>query len=241
MEERLHKVLAAAGVASRREAERLIAAGRVSVDGRAVTEMGVKVDPAQHAIAVDGRPISAPPRKVYVLLNKPKGFTTTRADPHAAHTVMELVDEVSAPVHPVGRLDKDTEGALILTNDGEFTQLLTHPRHGVPKIYQAHVEGIPGDKVLQRLRTGVRLADGMAAAAGVRVLDARDERAVLEIALREGRNRQVRRMLEAVGHPVRSLRRVAIGPVSIRKLPLGCWRPLSQKEIHALRRAAEGD
>lgn len=239
MEERLHKVLAAAGVASRREAERLIAAGHVRVDGKPVTQLGVKVDPERQRIEVDGRTVTVPRRKTYVLLNKPAGYVTTRADPHAPRTVMDLVSEVPVPVHPVGRLDKDTEGALILTNDGEFTQLLTHPRHEVPKLYQAHVRGVPDEKALERLRTGVRLEEGMTAPARVRVLHTEDDRAVLEITLREGRKRQVRRMLEAVGHPVTYLRRVAIGPVSVRKLPLGAWRLLSQKEVSALRKAAE--
>lgn len=240
MEERLHKVLAAAGVASRREAEQLIAAGHVAVDGKTVTQMGVKVDPERQAITVDGRPVTLSHRRVYLLLNKPAGYVTTRADPHAARTVMDLVAELGVPVHPVGRLDRDTEGALILTNDGDLTQLLTHPRHAVPKIYQAHVQGVPGEKALERLRTGVRLEEGVTAPAQVRVLYAEAERSVLEITLREGRKRQVRRMLAAVGHPVTYLRRVAIGPVSVRKLPHGCWRHLSAKEVSALRRAAEG-
>ena len=219
MEERLHKVLAAAGVASRREAEQLIAAGHVAVDGKTVTQMGVKVDPERQAITVDGRPVTLSHRRVYLLLNKPAGYVTTRADPHAARTVMDLVAELGVPVHPVGRLDRDTEGALILTNDGDLTQLLTHPRHAVPKIYQAHVQGVPGEKALERLRTGVRLEEGVTAPAQVRVLYTEAERSVLEITLREGRKRQVRRMLAAVGHPVTYLRRVAIGPVSVRKLP----------------------
>ncbi|NLB96658.1 MAG: rRNA pseudouridine synthase [Armatimonadetes bacterium] len=241
MEERLHKVLAAAGVASRREAERLIAAGQVAVDGKTVTEMGVKVDPEKHAISVAGRPVTIPRRKTYVLLNKPGGYVTTRADPHAGRTVMDLLRDLDVPVHPVGRLDKDTEGALIVTNDGELTQLLTHPRHGVPKIYQAHVQGVPDEKALEALRTGVRLEDGLTAPAQVRLLYAGEDRAVLEITLHEGRKRQVRRMLDAVGHPVRYLRRVAIGPVSVRKLPLGAWRYLTQKEVHALMRMAKGE
>ncbi|MBI3945791.1 MAG: rRNA pseudouridine synthase [Armatimonadetes bacterium] len=238
MEERLHKVLAAAGVASRREAERWIAAGRVAVDGRVITEMGVKVDPARQRILVDGWPVALPERMVYVLLNKPKGFVTTRSDPHARHTVMELMDEVAVPVHPVGRLDKDTEGALIFTNDGGFTNLLTHPRHEVEKVYVAHVKGVPGEKALERLRAGIRLEEGVTAPARVKVLHTDGEDAVLEMVLREGRKRQVRRMLEAVGHPVDALRRVAIGPVSTRKLPTGAWRYLSQKEVAALRKAA---
>lgn len=238
MEERLHKVLAAAGVASRREAERWIAAGRVAVDGQVVTEMGVKVDPERQRITVDGRPVSLPKRKVYVLLNKPKGFVTTRSDPYAPHTVMELVQEVPVPVHPVGRLDKETEGALLLTNDGDLTHLLTHPRYGVEKVYVAYVKGVPSEKALKRLRSGVRLEEGLTAPARVKVLHTNEEGAVLEMTLHEGRKRQVRRMLAAVGHPVERLRRVAIGPVSIRKLPLGAWRYLSQKEVAALRQAA---
>ncbi|MDH7569229.1 MAG: pseudouridine synthase, partial [Armatimonadota bacterium] len=179
MEERLQKILAGAGIASRRHSERLIAEGRVAVDGQVVTEMGTKVDPERHTITVDGRPVVAP-KHVYLLLNKPRGYVTTRWDPHAARTVMELVRDVPVPVHPVGRLDKDTEGLLLLTNDGEFTHLLTHPRHQVPKVYVAHVKGYPDEEALQRLRTGVRLEGELTAPARVRVLFANETRAVLE-------------------------------------------------------------
>ena len=239
MEERLHKVLAAVGVASRRESERLIAEGRVAVDGQTIIQMGVKVDPDRQSITLDGRPIGLAPKKVYVLLNKPKGYVTTRSDPHATHTVMELVSEVPVPIYPVGRLDRETEGVLILTNDGDFTQKMTHPRHEVSKMYQVHVEGVPDDESLELLRTGVRLEDGVTGPAYVRVLVAGGGRAVLEITIREGRNRQVRRMMDAIGHPVEYLRRIAIGPVSVRNLPKGAWRYLSQKELHALLRMAE--
>jgi 23S rRNA pseudouridine2605 synthase len=247
MLERLQKVLAGAGVASRREAEGLITAGRVTVDGRVITELGTKVDPEAARIAVDGREIASRVRKIYVLLNKPRGFVTTRADPHAPRTVMELVrpglearlgrgDPAVEGLHPVGRLDADTEGLLILTNDGAFTHALTHPRHEVPKTYVADVQGWPDRAVIGRLREGVSVAGRRTAPAEVRLLEAGQSSrgARLELCIHEGRKRQVRQMLQAVGHPVLHLARTRIGDVARGALKPGQWRFLTDTEILSL-------
>ncbi len=251
MLERLQKVLAAAGVASRRHAEEMIASGRVQVDGRRITALGTKVDPDQAAILVDGRPITPRPPALYVALHKPAGFDTTRADPHAPHTVMELVlPALEAKfgrghpsvegLHPVGRLDRDSEGLLLLTNDGAFTQALTHPRHGVTKTYLAEVSGQPAAAALERLRGGMEIEGRTTRPARVRLLPGPAGRggSRIELELREGRKRQVRRMLSAIGHPARRLVRTAIGPVALGSLKPGQFRMLSPDEVRALLDAA---
>jgi len=253
MPERLQKLLSAAGVASRRDAEALIAAGKVSVNGKVVRETGAKVDPERDHVTVEGRAVPRNVEKLYVLLNKPAGYVTTREDRHAEHLVMDLVcpplearfgkgDAAVAGLHPVGRLDTQTEGLLILTNDGEFTQLLTHPRHGVPKVYQADVRGIPDREAIERMRTGIPLFGRRTLPARVRVrrVDRTRGLASVEVELREGRNQQVRRMLQAVGFPVSRLRRVAIGPVTLGRLRPGRWRFLTEAEVELLRGAARG-
>jgi 23S rRNA pseudouridine2605 synthase len=252
MLERLQKVLAAAGVASRRDAEALILSGRVQVDGQPVTTLGTKVDPEQATIQVDGRAITARPPALYLALNKPAGYDTTRGDPHAPHTVMELVlpslesrlgrgHPSVEGLHPVGRLDRETEGLLLLTNDGSFTHALTHPRHGVTKTYQAEVAGRPSAAELARLRAGIEIERKVTAPAEVRLLPgtAQREGSRVEIVIHEGRKRQVRQMLAAVGHPVRHLLRSAIGPVTLGPLKSGQFRMLTPAEVKALREAAE--
>jgi 23S rRNA pseudouridine2605 synthase len=230
--ERLQKVLARAGIGSRRACERLIAAGRVLVNGETAT-VGRRVDLERDLVAVDGVPVSVRPGLVHYLLNKPPGVLTTAEDPHGRPTVVELVPE-DPRVFPVGRLDADTEGLLLLTNDGELAFRLTHPRFGVAKEYVAEVEGHPSRAVLRRLREGVELDDGMTASAQVSVMAP----SVLRLVLHEGRNRQVRRMCEAVGHPVRRLVRTRIGPVVDRRLPPGAWRRLTPAELRGLEAAA---
>jgi pseudouridine synthase len=235
--DRLQKILSQAGVASRRAAEKLIADGRVTVNGVTVREMGVKADPAHDDIRVDGRRVKGPERHRYILLNKPAGYVTTRSDPQRRRTVMDLLGGVREYVYPVGRLDYDTEGLLLLTNDGDLAANLTHPRHGVERTYEAHVAGDPDEEALERLRRGVPLD-------GKRTLPARVHdlgHGVLLIAIREGRNRQVRRMCEAVGHPIRKLRRTKIGPIADRRLRPGEWRDLSPAEVQTLQRAAAAD
>jgi pseudouridine synthase len=238
---RLQKVLSQAGIASRRAAEKLIAEGRVTVNGQTVREMGVKADPAVDDVRVDGRRVKAAQRHRYILLYKPGGYVTTRADPQRRRTVIDLLRGVREYVYPVGRLDYDTEGLLLLTNDGDLAAMLTHPRHGVERAYEARVAGVPDADALERLRTGIPLDGRRTLPAEVTMLtrasahrDSRDGEAVLVITIREGRNRQVRRMCEAIGHPVRKLTRTKIGPISDRRLKPGEWRELSAAEVRAL-------
>lgn len=235
---RLQKALAEAGIASRRAAEQMIRAGRVSVNGSIVTELGCKVDPVRDRLAVDGRPVEPRPALVYFMLNKPAGVITTAKDTHGRPTVLELMPASVPRVFPVGRLDADTEGLLLLTNDGELANLLLHPRHHVPKTYVAEVRGSPSAAAVERLRAGVLLDDGWTAPAEVRVLRSDPGRSVLELVLREGRKRQVRRMLAQVGHPVEHLRRIAFGPLTLGDLPSGKVRSLLAREVEALRQAA---
>jgi 23S rRNA pseudouridine2605 synthase len=230
--ERLQRVLARTGFGSRRACDELIAEGRVEVDG-APAVLGQRVDPVTARITVDGVPIPAAPDLVHYLLNKPAGVVTTSEDPQGRPTVLSLV-----PDHPrvfaVGRLDMATEGLLVLTNDGELAQALTHPSRGIPKEYLVEVEGTPAQHALATLRRGVPLDDGVTAPAKVGVMG----RGVLRIVIHEGRNRQVRRMCEAVGHPVRRLVRTRIGPLSDPTLPPGTWRPLTVAEVRTLALAA---
>jgi pseudouridine synthase len=236
-EDRLQKVLAHAGIASRRACERLIVEGRVSVNGSVVTELGTKVDPARDAIRVDGKRVGQAPRhKTYLALNKPRGFVTTLSDPEQRPTVKDLLRGVRARVYPVGRLDYDSEGLLILTDDGDLSRDLMHPSSGVVKTYLAKVRGEPAPEALRRLERGVRIEGRPTLPAGVRLVR-RGENPWVEIRIVEGRNRQVRKMLEAVGHPVMRLRRVGYGPLTLGKLPSGGVRPLTSGEIEALRRA----
>jgi len=230
--ERLQKVLARAGIASRRACEELIAAGRVTVNG-VVAELGRRVDPDRDEIEVDGALVAVAPGLVHYLLNKPAGVITTAADPQGRPTVVGLVPD-EPRVFPVGRLDADTEGLLILTNDGALAQRLTHPRYGVEKEYVAEVVGAPSPAAVRALRRGVELDDGMTEPARVALVAP----SVLRIVIHEGRNRQVRRMCEAVGHPVSRLVRIRIGPIADRRLGPGRWRPLAAEEVRALARAA---
>jgi 23S rRNA pseudouridine2605 synthase len=230
--ERLQKILSRAGVASRRAAERLIQEKRVTVDGDIVHELGTRADPAVNDIRVDGVRVKPPQGPVYLLLNKPRGVVSTRRDPEGRTTVMDLVPRV-AGLFPVGRLDVTTEGLLLLTNDGAFAERVAHPRYEVPRVYHAKVHGIPEPETLARLRRGVRVEGQKMTADGVRLLEA-DNNAWLEITLHEGRQHEVKRLLEAVGHPVSKLRRVAIGPLSARGLKVGQFRSLTPQEVRRL-------
>lgn len=235
--------MAAAGVGSRRACEELIADSRVTVNGRLVTELGTKVDPDKVDIAVNGRPVDLSPDKVYILLNKPRGYTSTRSDPHAKHTIMELVRDVKTPVYPVGRLDVDSEGMLILTNDGDFTHKLTHPSHEAPKTYIADVRGQVFQPAMHALTYGIELEDGKTAKAKVQILgfDRRSAVSRVEITIHEGKKRQVRRMFEAVNHPVQRLVRTRIGPIPLLDLATGSWRPLANREVRALLESAAAE
>jgi len=239
---RLQKILSQAGVASRRAAETLIAEGRVSVNGTTVREMGTKADPATDNIRVDGRRIKSAEVLRYILLNKPPGYVTTRSDPQRRPTVIDLLRGVREYVYPVGRLDYDTEGLLLLTNDGDLAARLTHPRHGVERTYEARIAGVPDAGALERLRKGIPLDGRRTLPADVRLLTRGrgDRDGVLVMTIREGRTRQVRRMCEAVGHPVRALTRTRIGPLSDRRLKPGQWRELTLEEIRAVKKSVSG-
>ena len=229
--ERLQKVLARAGLGSRRHCEELIADGRVAVNGT-VVELGARADVDADRVEVDGVPIGVRPGLVHYLLNKPAGVVTTASDPQGRPTVVELVP-AEPRVFPVGRLDYDTEGLLLLTNDGDLANRLSHPSHGVEKEYLAVVDGSPTRGELRQLREGVELDDGMTAPAKVAAV----EPTVLRVTIHEGRNRQVRRMFDAIGHPVVRLVRTRIGPIADRQLGPGEWRPLTVDEVRALERA----
>jgi 23S rRNA pseudouridine2605 synthase len=242
--QRLQKIISAAGVASRRLAEELIAQGRVEVNGKVVRELGTKADPDGDEIKVDGRRIKPQKRKRYILLYKPRGYVTTRSDPQGRPTVMDLLTGVKEYVYPVGRLDYDSEGLLLLTNDGELAARLMHPSHEIEKVYEARVRGVPAPADLERLARGVVLDGKRTAPAKIR-LAARPvkttasgaEQTFIEVVLHEGRQRQVRRMFELIGHPVGRLRRVRIGPIVDEQIPIGHWRELTPQEITRLRRA----
>jgi pseudouridine synthase len=243
MSVRLQKILAMAGIASRRAAEELITQGRVSVNGRTVLELGTKADPARDEIRVDGSRLKGPERLRYLLLHKPTGVVTTRSDPGRRPTVMHLLQGVREYVYPVGRLDYESEGLLLLTNDGDLAARLTHPRHGVEREYHAWVLGVPDERDIERLRRGVPIEGRRTEPAGVRMVHAgrgkRAGQAMLAIVLREGRNRQVRKMCEAVGHPVDALTRIRIGPISDDRLKPGQFRDLTPDEVRRLQKAAQ--
>jgi len=234
--DRLQKILSQAGVASRRASEQLMLDGRVTVNGTTVRELGTKADPAADDIRVDGRRVKLPERHRYVLLNKPRGYVTTRSDPHKRPTVIDLIG-AREYIYPVGRLDFDSEGLLILTNDGDLAARLTHPSHGVNRIYEARVLGIPDAHDVQRLTRGVVIDGRRTDPAQIELMPGKrdDRHATLRITIHEGRNRQVRKMCEAIGHPVERLRRVAIGPLRDSRLKPGQWRDLTAEEVARLR------
>jgi 23S rRNA pseudouridine2605 synthase len=235
--ERLNKFLAHAGVGSRRQCDDLILHGRVRVDGQVVRELGTKVEPAQE-VCVDGQPLHVE-RPVYWLLNKPRGYLCTNQDPAGRPLAIDLVPHISQRVYTVGRLDEDSEGLLLLTNDGDLAYRLMHPRFGVEKTYLVQVAGKPAHDDLQRLLKGVFLSDGHVRARRVKRLKSQGESTWLEIVLSEGKNREIRRMLARLEHKVMRLRRIAIGPIRLDRLRSGKSRPLKSAEVARLKQAAE--
>jgi 23S rRNA pseudouridine2605 synthase len=235
LEQRLQKLIAAAGVASRRHAEELIAAGRVTVNGAVVKELGTKADPEKDHIKVNGKLINPQLQsreKVYVLLNKPKGYLSSVSDPEGRPLVTELLPPSLGKLHPVGRLDFNTEGLLLLTNDGDFTNYVTAARNRVEKVYEVKVKGVPSESGIQRLRRGITLEDGThTAPAKITKLNETQTNAWYEVLLHQGRNQQVRRMFELIGHSVLKLRRVRIGFLTDERLKPGAWRLLSDREV----------
>lgn len=230
--ERLQKILARAGVASRRKAEDLIRQGRVAVDGR-VARLGESADPATQVITLDGAPLPPPSTHLYVALNKPAGYLSSRSDPHHHHFIYDLLPPELRHLFPVGRLDRNSEGLLLLTTDGELAHRLMHPRYGVPRVYRVHLRGKQAG--LRRLQDGVELEDGPAKPEAVRCLARRRGWLEVEIVLREGRKREIRRMCAAAGLKVHRLKRVAYGPVNLGTLRPGQWRYLRDEEVAALR------
>jgi pseudouridine synthase len=241
---RLQKILSAAGIASRRAAETYITEGRVSVNGETVTALGSKADPDTDDIRVDGRRVKSAQRRLYILMYKPRGYITTRSDPQRRPTVIDLLSNggVRDYVYPVGRLDYESEGLILLTSDGDLAAQLTHPSHGVPREYEARVRGVPDRHALERIAKGVVLDRRKTAPAEIalkKVVEGDDgQQAVLSIVLREGRNRQVRNMCDAIGHPVVRLRRVRIGSITDDNIRPGEFRELSPREIASLKKMA---
>jgi len=229
--ERLQKVMAHAGVASRRKCEEFIREGRVTVNGE-VAELGCKVDPEKDQIEVDGEPVGDKEKLVYIMLNKPEGYISTVSDPRGRQTVMDLVASVDERIYPVGRLDYDSSGLLLLTNDGELTHRLLHPRYESDKTYTVTVAGSVSRQVLEQIRRGVELEDGPTAPAEVTSVHRRGNRTRFRLVIHEGRNRQIRRMMKRLGHQVIELRRV------LGDLPPGSYRELTRREIRALRQYA---
>ncbi|MCB2225928.1 MAG: rRNA pseudouridine synthase [Desulfarculaceae bacterium] len=237
--ERLQKILAKAGVASRRAAEEIIAAGRVAVDGVVQDQPGASADPASQRITLDGKPLPPPEHKQYWLLHKPAGAVSTVEDPEGRPTVLGLLPpEADARLYPVGRLDFNSEGLILLTNDGELAQRLMHPRHEVEKRYLVWVEGRPGQRALEALRTGVEIGGHKTAPAKVGIKSATKSGSKLSFTLIEGKKREIRRMCAAVGHPVKRLVRMSLGPLRLGDLPVGASRQLKGGELAALKRAA---
>lgn len=240
---RLNKLLSAAGVASRRAADQLIEQGRVEINGKVVRELGTKADLEHDEIRVDGRRLRPPPVRRYLLLNKPAGVVSTRADPQRRTTVSDLLVRagINGYFYPVGRLDYDTEGLLLVTNDGELAERASHPRYGLPRTYEARVEGVPDERDLERLRRGVPIDGKKTQPARVHLLrvvaSKHGQQAMLELTIHEGRNRQVRKMCDAIAHPVARLRRTKFGPIADASLKPGELRDLTAGELRALRDA----
>lgn len=236
-EVRLQKYLAEAGIASRRKCEELISQGRVEVDGLIVTTPGTKISGSER-ILVDGIETCLEQKKIYILLNKPVGYISSAKDQFSRKTVLDLVGTVKERIYPVGRLDYDTSGLIILTNDGDFANKMTHPRHQMQKVYRAEIMGRLNDSDIESFKRGIVIDDYKTAPAGIRIINSEQNRSVVEVTIHEGKNRQVRNMFEVLNHPVIRLKRIAIGFVEINGLEEGKWRYLSKNEILRLKNSA---
>ena len=232
---RLQKVIASSGLASRRKAEGMIAEGRVTVNGKVVRELGVRVDPERDHVKVDGRHLRSKEPYAYVILNKPKGYVSSLSDPEGRPTVSDLLSGVRLRLFPVGRLDFDSEGLMLLTNHGELAQALLHPRYHVSKVYLIKVKGVLTDEKIRQLERGVELEDGRTSPAMVQKVRKATENSWLEISIHEGRKHQVKRMLESVGHPVLKLKRIKFGPIVLSDLAPGHYRYLTDRDANVLR------
>jgi len=239
VEQRIQKIIAQMGVTSRRGAEELIASGRVTINGK-VAELGMKADPSKDHIKVSGKLLTRREPKVYLMLNKPRGVVTSLSDPEGRPTVKDFIKGTRYRVFPVGRLDYDSEGLLLLTNDGDFANGLMHPSRKIPKTYVVKVKGMIEDERLRKLRAGVRLEDGRTLPARARFIRKSESNSWIEMTITEGRKRLVRRMVEAVGHPALKLRRISINGISLGGLKTGEVRPLTDKELQVLRKEISG-
>jgi pseudouridine synthase len=234
--ERIQKILAKAGIASRREAERIVMEGRVAVNGNVIDALGFKADPLRDSIKVDGKRITGFGTKVTLLLNKPRGYLSTVKDPKGRPTVMDLLKNLRGRLYPVGRLDFDAEGLLLLTNDGDLANVLTHPRYSIPRTYLVKVGGVPDEKRLAKLIKGVMLEDGKARVTSVQMLRQKERNSWIQVVVTEGRNRLVKRMFSAIGHSVLKLKRVQYGPIQLGDLPFGQFRYLTPEEMAKLKK-----
>lgn len=233
---RLQKFMAQCGIASRRKSEEIIASKRVKVNGVIVTELGYKIDPLIDIVTVDGKRIKHREKKVYIIMNKPKGYVTTVSDEYNRKTVLDLIRDIKERVYPVGRLDYDTSGLLILTNDGELAYRLIHPKFEVVKTYIATIEGKPNNDELEKFRNGLEIDGYITSDAEIEILSSINDKSVVRIQIHEGKNRQIRKMCDKIGHPVTSLKRIAIGDLELGTLKKGCWRFLNDNEIEYLKR-----
>lgn len=233
---RLQKYMAKCGIASRRKSEEIILEGRVKVNDIVVKELGMTINPKKDIVKVDNEIIKLEENKIYIMLNKPKGYVTTVKDKHSEKIVLDLINGVKERIYPVGRLDVDTTGLLLLTNDGDLVYKLTHPSYEIPKKYIALVKGIPNNKKLYKFRKGLKIDGRMTAEAYIKILKRNRDTSLLEISIHEGRNRQVRKMCKYIGHPVIQLERVAIGKLELGNLGIGEWRYLTSKEIEYLKK-----
>ncbi|MEK7307010.1 MAG: pseudouridine synthase [Nitrospirota bacterium] len=238
--DRLQKIIANAGIASRRRAEALIMAGRVTVNGAVITKLGTKADGEKDHIKVDGKLIHRKERDVYLILNKPKGYITTLDDPQGRPAVTDLLRGVKGRVYPVGRLDYNSEGLIFFTNDGNLAHRLTHPSRGVRKTYLVKVDGQLTDEEMTEIKNGVKLEDGLTAPASIRKIRRTDENSWVEMTIHEGRKRQIRRMFERIGHPVMKLKRIRMGSLELGDLPSGSYRFLTIDELRSLKRITAG-
>lgn len=232
---RLQKYMAKCGVASRRKSEEIILEGRVKVNGVIVKKLGTIIDPSKDVVEVDNKVINVEENKIYIMLNKPEGYVTTVRDKYSEKIVLDLIDGINERIYPVGRLDSETTGLLLITNDGDLTYKLTHPSYQVLKKYIALVEGIPNNKKLHKFRRGLKIDGRVTAEAYIKILKKYKNTSLLEISIHEGRNRQIRKMCQHIGHPVIKLKRVAIGELELGKLEVGKWRYLTSKEVKYLK------
>ncbi len=238
MEERLQKYMARCGVASRRKCEEIILAGRVKINGKLINEVGTKINPDEDKVYLDGAMLKPEEKKVYIALNKPTGYVSTVKDEKGRRTILDLI-KVNERIYPIGRLDYDTSGLILLTNDGDVYNNVIHPRADINKIYRAKVKGVPNENSIKAFEKGIDIGDYITAPGSCRIVSKMGDSAELQIIIHEGKNRQVRRMCDAIGHPVLTLERYSVGSITVEGLATGSWRYLNEKEINYLKSGGE--